>query len=97
LSHFCTATARSNPAWDMAAHFILGDCYTATGYRPAGDMCHFCTATAGYSMAGDMCRFCTATAGYNQAEDVDELVSCVTSALLQLVPFPLSTRINFVS
>jgi hypothetical protein len=70
LSHFCTAAARSNPAWDMAAHFILGDCYTGT---------------AGCSPAWDMCHFCTATAGYNQGGDVDDLVSCVTSALLQQV------------
>ena len=33
----------------------------------------------------------------NQAGDMHELVSCVTSALLQLVPVPLSTRTNFVS
>jgi hypothetical protein len=82
LSHFCTATARFNRAWDVAARFILGECYTAT---------------EGYSPAGDMRRFCSTTAGYSQAGNMDELVSCVTSALLKLVPVPLATRINFVS
>jgi len=59
LSHFCTATACFNPAWDMAAHCILGDCYNgSTGYSPAVDMCHFCTAAAGSSPAGNPNKLC---------------------------------------
>ena len=41
--------------------------------HPAGDMCHFCTATAGYSPAGDVCHFCTTTGGSIPAANTNKL------------------------